>query len=280
MNPETSQKLDRLKAILRETGGCAVAFSGGVDSSLLLTVAHEVLGGRCLAVIARAPIYPEGEQETALELVRARGIPCEVVEFDALSLEAFRHNPPDRCYHCKKAVFGRLVEVARAHELPVVADGTNASDLADYRPGRRALEELAVRSPLKEAGLTKDEIRTISREVYDLPTAGHPSMACLATRVPYGSEITIEKVHQIAAIEAVLRRRGFSNYRARHHGDLVRIELPPHETPRALEVPLRDEILRAAREAGFRYVTLDLRGYRTGSMNEALSDTPGAAESA
>jgi uncharacterized protein len=272
MGDDYLTKLDRLKSILRDTGGCAIGFSGGVDSTLLVTVAREVLGDRCLAVIATSSTYARDEREQAVQWVRNRGIPYLVIESEELDIPQFRENPPDRCYHCKKELFGKIRLAAAEHGLNCIADGTNADDVHDYRPGLRAAEELKVLSPLKEAGLTKDEIRAISREVYHLPTADKPAMACLASRFPYGSTITQQKLRQVEAVERYLREKGFVGCRARHHGNVLRLELRANDIPRLVDGGIGAGLIQFAKKQGFTYVTLDLEGYRTGSMNEVLDE--------
>ncbi len=271
--PQLEAKLARLKSILAATGGCAVAFSGGVDSSLLLAVAREVLRERCLAVIATSSTYSRREYREAVAFAEDRGIPLATISSEELEIPGFRDNPPDRCYHCKTELFSRIAALAAERGLRSVADGSNSDDLGDYRPGMRAARELGVISPLQEAGLGKEEIRALSRR-YALPTAEKPAMACLASRFPYGSTITREKLGQVEAMEEHLRELGFSGFRARHHGDLVRLEVPAAQLPALLGEEVRQSCLLKARELGFTYTTVDLEGYRTGSMNEAL---PGAA---
>jgi len=264
-------KLGRLKTILRETGGCAIAFSGGVDSSLLLAVAHDVLGDRCFAVIAVSSTYPEREYRRALEFVKSRNIPHAVIVSEELDIPGYSANPANRCYYCKRELFEKIWEQARARGLECVADGGNADDVHDYRPGMSAAEELRVRSPLREAGLTKREIRAIARESYSLSVADKPAMACLASRFPYGSPITREKLGQVERVEEFLERNGFRIYRARHHGDILRLELGPEEMEALFRNGMREKVIATARKEGFSYITLDLEGYRAGSMNETLT---------
>jgi uncharacterized protein len=263
-------KLDKLKRIIEETGGCAVAYSGGVDSSLVMKVAHQVLGERSVAVIATSSTYSKREFGEALEWVKDQNIGYRIIHSEELDIPEFKFNPPDRCYYCKTELFTKVKEVAFEYGFNAVLDGTNADDVRDYRPGMNAARALDVLSPLKEAGLSKNDIRVISKEVYQLPMANKPAMACLASRFPYGSTITEEKLKQIEFIEEQLLQYGFKNYRARHHGTVVRIELDVEELDRMLKRDIRDSIVRCAKKQGFTYVTLDLQGYRTGSMNETL----------
>ena len=249
---------------------CAVAYSGGVDSSLLLTATHTVLGDRCLAVIATSSTYSRREYEQAVQYVRKLKVNHKTIVSEELDISEFKENSSDRCYYCKKELFAKIKETAEEYEIRWVADGTNADDLNDYRPGMRAASELGVRSPLKEVGLTKVEIQAISREVYNLPMAEKPSMACLASRFPYGSQINGEKLKQVEVVEDFLYSRGFFRYRARHHGDIVRIEIDPSQMAEILKGNTKEELVRLAKRQGFAYVTLDLQGYRTGSLNETL----------
>lgn len=262
-------KLRKLKNILSETRGCAVAYSGGVDSTLVLAVAREVLGERCLAVLATSSTYPKREYEHAVRWLKDSGIPYVVIESEELDIPEFADNPPDRCYYCKRELFTKVWQQAKEHGLPCVADGTNAGDLNDVRPGLRAARELKVISPLKEAGLFKEEIRLISRTIYNLPTADKPPMACMSSRFPYGSRITREKLRQVETIENMLYEQGFRVFRARHHGDILRLELGPDELHLALRPHTRQTIVELAKQQGFVYVALDLEGFRSGSMNEA-----------
>ncbi len=263
-------KFARLKEILSATGGALVAFSGGVDSTLLAKVAFDVLGDKALAVTVKSEIHPAFEEADARELAAAIGIRHIVVEVSALSVEGLADNPPERCYICKKSILGKLLDIARDEGLAVVVEGTNASDSGDFRPGAKAVAELGVKSPLKEAGLTKDEIRALSRRL-GLSTWQKPSLACLASRIPYGERITIEKLKSIDAAEDLLRASGYSILRVRRHGDLARIELGDEDMKRFLADDKAPDIAARIKALGFAYVTLDLQGYRTGSLNETLA---------
>ena len=269
MDPAVSLKYDALRERIARLDSVLVAYSGGVDSTLLAFVAREILGEHMLAVLVVSEIYPRTETESARRTARELGLDLLEVETDALDSPAFATNPPDRCYHCKHEVFGLLRDVARSRGLAVVADGSNFDDLADHRPGRRAALELGVVSPLQDAGLTKDDIRAISRDL-GLPTADKPSMACLASRFPYGSTIGRAGLTRVATAEDGVRALGIRQFRVRSHGDVARLEVEPREMDRAWA--LRRELSAALRSAGFAYATLDLDGYRTGSLNETLAD--------
>lgn len=264
------QKYQRLQQILADCGSAAVAFSGGVDSAFLLYVAHKTLGDRALAVTACSLSFPRWEQSDAENFCKKYGIPQAVVETGSLQAETFRKNPPDRCYHCKKAIFTALGQVAARRGLAVVVDGSNLDDLSDYRPGHRAIRELGVRSPLREAGLSKADIRILSQEL-GLPTWDKPSFACLASRFVYGEEITSEKLQMVEQAEQLLLGLGFRQLRVRIHGSMARIELLPEDISRFVAPEIRQPVYDRLKSLGFSYVTLDLGGFRTGSMNETLS---------
>jgi len=246
-----------------------VAYSGGVDSSLLLRVAVEALGpGRVLAVIGDSASLPRRELAAAQSLASTMGAPCRVIKSEEMKDPEYRANSEDRCYFCKRALFGALTRLAAEEGFDVILDGSNADDLGDWRPGLRAAREYGVRSPLQEADLSKAEVRELSRRL-GLPTAEKPAMACLASRLPYGTPVTPEALSKIEKAEAMLRELGVGQVRVRLHGDLARIEVLPEGFPQLLVASARERVLAALGELGFRYVCLDLQGYRSGSMNPA-----------
>ncbi len=270
--PEDLERFERLLASLRAMESAVIAFSGGVDSTFLLHAAKEALGEKVLAVTATSPTYPRSEREEAERIAGAWGIRHRLVESNELEIPGFSANPPDRCYHCKKELFGILAGIAGTEGYAVVCDGSNADDARDFRPGRRAAKELSVRSPLQETGMRKDAIRRLSRS-FGLPTADRGSFACLSSRFPYGSRIDEDALRRVEACEEVLRGFGFRQFRVRVHGSVARIEVGREEIPRLFEPAVSGEVHSRFRENGFLYVSVDLAGYRAGSMNEGLPES-------
>ena len=269
ITPTNLSKYEKLKNLLGEMGKVLVAFSGGVDSSFLLKVAVDVLGENVLAVIASSETYPEKERDEAVKLAKRLNVRYEVIQTKELENPDFAHNPPERCYFCKMELFSKLKDIAESEGIPYVLDGSNFEDTSDFRPGAKAAEELGVRSPLKETGLVKEEIRQLSKYV-DLPTWNKPSLACLSSRFPYFTEIEPESLKQVAQAEEFLKGLGFNQVRVRHHGQIARVEIEPQEFSKIVEKATKEKIINAFKKFGFIYITLDLAGFRSGSMNEPL----------
>jgi pyridinium-3,5-biscarboxylic acid mononucleotide sulfurtransferase len=261
-------KADALRERLQSFGSVVVAYSGGVDSAYLAYVASRALGGNALAVTADSASYPERHRQIALRIARDFGLQHQIIHTRELERPEYRSNPTNRCYYCKHELYTHLTEIAAARGA-VVVDGNNADDRGDYRPGRQAAREFGVRSPLDEVDLTKDEIRELSRDA-GLPTWDEPASACLSSRIPYHAEVTDEKLRTIERAEQAIRALGFRVFRVRHHDDLARIEIARAEMARALEPEIAAAIVRELKSIGYRYVSLDLQGYRTGSLNEGV----------
>jgi pyridinium-3,5-biscarboxylic acid mononucleotide sulfurtransferase len=269
MKPHLVTKLENLTKLIGELEGLLVAYSGGVDSSLLLKVAVSVLGNRVLAVVANSATYPPSELAEAIELAKLVGANYLVIETAELSDSRFSSNPPERCYYCKLELFGKLKAIAHEKGMKWVADGSNSDDILDCRPGSRAAREMGVVSPLKEVGLTKSEVRELAK-IVGLPNWSKPAQACLASRLPYGTELTRQELERVAAAEESLRRQGFSQVRVRVHGDMARIEVLPEELDKLLSSEVRDLVTAQLKRLGFLFVSVDLEGYRTGSMNKLI----------
>lgn len=260
-------KFDTLKKYMTDLQSVVVAFSGGVDSTFLLKVAHDVLEDNVIAVTARSASFPQRELDEAMAFCRSEGICHIVVDSEELDIEGFSHNPVNRCYLCKHELFEKILAIAEQNNIQYVAEGSNMDDEGDYRPGLQAVVELQIKSPLREVGLNKEEIRAYSRQL-GLRTWNKQSFACLSSRFPYGEEITEQKLRMVDKAEQLLLDLGFHQLRVRIHGEIARIEVLPDEFEKVLSC--RERITRAFKEYGFHYVTMDLQGYRTGSMKEIL----------
>lgn len=265
------KKYEKLKSILQDLESVAIGFSGGVDSTFLLKVAKDTLGDNVLAVTARSSTYPEREFLEAKKYAKSFNAKHEVIVSEELDIEGFSKNPIDRCYHCKSELFTKIHAVAKEKGYTYVLDGSNLDDVGDFRPGMKAAKELGVRSPLKEAEMTKDDIRVLSQKL-DLPTWNKPAFACLSSRFPYGNEITEEKLSMVEKAEDYLRSLGIIQTRVRHHENIARIEVDPKERKKFFDDKVMDQVGKTLKGFGFTYVTLDILGYRSGSMNEVLSD--------
>ncbi len=267
---DREEKLSMLKDILKDMKSVIVCFSGGVDSTFLLQVGSDVLKDRIMAVTASSSTFPHREMNEAVAFAKKLNVNHMVIKSEELEIDGFYKNPKNRCYYCKKELFSKILEIAHEKGFKNVVDGANADDTGDYRPGMMAARELGVRSPLLEAGFTKNDIRALSKKM-GLPTWNKPSFACLSSRIPYGQEITSKKLHMIDAAEQYLLDLGFRQVRVRHHGDIARIEVAPEERQKFFDEKIMDDVASKLRSIGFNYVTLDLNGYRTGSMNEVLN---------
>jgi uncharacterized protein len=264
------EKFQLLKDIIKKRESAAIAFSGGVDSTFLIKVAHEVLGDKLIAVTATSSTYPERELKEAIKYAEDMGVKHIIISSEELEIQGFASNPKNRCYYCKKELFTKIKEVAIQNGVKYVFDGSNLDDTGDYRPGMQAAKELEVVSPIKEAGLTKSDIRELSKEL-GLPTWNKPSFACLSSRFPYGNKITLPKLKMVDKAEQFLLDMGIRQVRVRHHGEIARIEVSPEERKQFFNIEIMDKIDKEFKKLGFTYVTLDMLGYRTGSMNEVLT---------
>lgn len=264
-----TEKRNRLESLIREMGSAVVAYSGGVDSALVMAVAHAALGPKALAVTADSDSLPARELEAAKRLARMIGAEHIVIQSREMESEDYRRNPVNRCYYCKSELYARLKTIAGERGFAYIVNGTNVDDLGDYRPGLDAAAEANVRSPLRDAGINKQDVRALAREL-GLPVAEKPAAACLSSRIPYGEPVTPEKLAMIERAEGFLVSLGFSQVRVRHHGDIARIELPKEDIPGFFRDGIQESVQKRLKEIGFKYVTLDIEGYRTGSLNEVI----------
>jgi pyridinium-3,5-biscarboxylic acid mononucleotide sulfurtransferase len=266
----STDKIDKLRSILREMGKVVVAYSGGVDSAFLLKVAADTLGvDHVKAILAISPTYPSREYSRALETAASIGVTVDIIHTKEADDPRFKNNPVDRCYFCKHELFTRIAEYISSGEFRNMVDGSNMDDLSDHRPGKKALQEKNIRSPLQESGLTKAEIRELSLEL-GLPTWNKDALACLSSRFPYGETIDLKKLRMVDAAENFLSDLGFSNIRARHEKDSIRIEISPSQIRLFIDDDLRMRVVTKLKELGYHYISLDLEGYRQGSLNEAV----------
>ena len=266
---QIDQKWDYLRSLLTGMKGAVLAYSGGVDSSVLLRAASEVMGPNLIAVTAISETYPPGELEPAKQFAAALEVRHLVLSTAELVRDEFARNAPDRCFHCKSELFSKLRQIADSEGIAHILDGSNADDVHDYRPGRTAARELAVRSPLAEAGLTKQDIRSLARRM-NMPMWDKPSLACLSSRIPYGTRITLDLLRKIQAAEDIVRAVGIRQVRVRHHGDIARIEVSQEDLLRFSAAEVRQRVVAAFKELGYVFICLDLEGYRTGSLNAVL----------
>lgn len=264
------EKYQLLKDNMKKRGSAAIAFSGGVDSTFLVKVAHDILGDNMIAVTATSSTYPERELQEAIKYAKDMGVKHLIISSEELDIEGFASNPKNRCYFCKKELFSKINTIAKENGVEYVYDGSNIDDDGDYRPGMQAARELEVISPLKEAKLTKADVRELSKDL-ELPTWNKPAFACLSSRFPYGNQITAPKLKMVEEAEQFLLDLGIRQVRVRHHEEIARIEVSPEERIKFFDINLMDQIGEKFKKIGYTYVTLDILGYRTGSMNEVLT---------